>query len=298
MKNDTAVYETSFPDLRLHRRGKVRDVYDLGEHLLIVATDRLSAFDVVMPQPVPFKGMVLTQISNFWFSFTKDIVENHLIATDVDDFPPECRKYREQLRGRSIIVKKTKPLAIECVARGYLSGSGWNEYRQSGKVCGISLPSGLKESSQLPEPIFTPATKAEEGHDENISFEQAVRIVGKEFAAQARDHTLKIYNAASVYAETKGIIIADTKMEFGVYDGKLILIDELLTPDSSRFWPRKSYEPGRGQKSFDKQYVRDYLLSINFNKQPPGPELPPDVIQNTSNTYRDAMKLLTGKDIE
>jgi phosphoribosylaminoimidazole-succinocarboxamide synthase len=298
MKNDTAVYETSFPDLRLHRRGKVRDVYDLGEHLLIVATDRLSAFDVVMPQPVPFKGMVLTQISNFWFSFTKDIAENHLIATEVDDFPPECRKYRGQLRGRSIIVKKTKPLAIECVARGYLSGSGWNEYRESGNVCGISFPAGLKESSKLPEPIFTPATKAEEGHDENISFEQAARIVGKEFARQARDYTLKVYNAASVYAETKGIIIADTKMEFGVYDGKLILIDELLTPDSSRFWPRKSYEPGRGQKSFDKQYVRDYLLSINFNKQPPGPELPPDVIQNTSDTYREAMKLLTGKDIE
>lgn len=298
MNTENAVYETNFPDLKLHRRGKVRDVYDLGEHLLIVATDRLSAFDVIMPQPVPFKGKVLTQISNFWFSFIKGIVENHLISTRVEDFPSECRKYREQLRGRSVVVKKSKPLAIECVVRGYLSGSGWNEYRESGKVCGILLPAGLKESSKLPEPIFTPATKAEEGHDENISFEHAAGIVGEKHAGEVRAYALAIYKKAAEYAETKGIIIADTKMEFGIYNGKLILIDELLTPDSSRFWPRKSYEPGKGQKSFDKQYVRNYLISINFNKQPPGPQLPPDVIQNTSNTYRGAMKLLTGQDIE
>ncbi len=289
------IYETNFTGLHFLRRGKVRDIYDLGEHLLIVATDRLSAFDVIMPQPIPHKGEVLTQISNFWFAMMEDIVENHLVETDVDRFPPLCKPHASALRGRSIVVKRTRPLAIECVVRGYLSGSGWEEYRRSGSVCGVRLPAGLMESSRLPAPIFTPATKAEVGHDENISFDAAAAIVGKEHAEQARDYALRIYTKAAEYAETKGIIIADTKMEFGVYEGKLILIDELLTPDSSRFWPRDDYQPGRGQKSFDKQYVRDYLLSIKFNKQPPGPILPEDVINNTSRVYLEAMKRLTGR---
>ncbi len=292
------VYETNFPGLHLYKRGKVRDVYDLGENLLIVATDRLSAFDVLMPQPIPMKGRVLTQLSNFWFSYTRDIVRNHLISTDVEDFPPECRWYSDQLRGRSILVKKTRPLAIECVVRGYLSGSGWNEYRQHGTVCGIGLPAGLVESAKLPQPIFTPATKAEVGHDENIDFERAAAIVGKDFAETARAYALRIYQRAAGYAETKGIIIADTKLEFGVYGGEIILIDEILTPDSSRFWPRQAYRPGRAQNSFDKQFVRDYLLSIHFNKQPPGPDLPDDVIRKTSRLYCEALQLLTGRDPE
>ncbi len=292
------VYETNFPGLHLYKRGKVRDVYDLGENLLIVATDRLSAFDVIMPQPIPMKGRVLTQLSNFWFSYTRDIVRNHLISTDVEDFPPECRWYSDQLRGRSILVKKTRPLAIECVVRGYLSGSGWNEYRQHGTVCGIGLPAGLVESAKLPQPIFTPATKAEVGHDENIDFERAAAIVGKDFAETARAYALRIYQRAAGYAETKGIIIADTKLEFGVYGGEIILIDEILTPDSSRFWPRQAYRPGRAQNSFDKQFVRDYLLSIHFNKQPPGPDLPDDVIRKTSRLYCEALQLLTGRDPE
>ncbi len=291
------IYETEFSGLHFLRRGKVRDIYDLGEHLLIVATDRLSAFDVIMPQPIPQKGLVLTQISNFWFEMVNDIVENHLVATDVHMFPPACRPHAEALKGRSIVVKRTAPLAIECVVRGYLSGSGWEEYRRSGSVCGISLPKGLVESSKLPEPIFTPATKAEVGHDENISFDAAAALVGREYAEQARDYTLRIYAKASEYAEKKGIIIADTKMEFGVFNGKLILIDELLTPDASRFWPRDQYQPGRGQKSFDKQYVRDYLLSIKFNKQPPGPILPDEVIRNTTRVYLEALKRLTGSSI-
>ncbi len=291
------IYETEFAGLHFLRRGKVRDIYDLGEHLLIVATDRLSAYDVIMPQPIPQKGTVLTQISNFWFSMMEDIVENHLIATDVDEFPPVCRPHADALRGRSIVVKRTQPLAIECVVRGYLSGSGWEEYRRSGSVCGIPLPKGLVESSKLPEPIFTPATKAEVGHDENISFEAASSLVGRDLAEQARAYTLRVYAKAAAYAETKGIIIADTKMEFGVYHGKLILIDELLTPDSSRFWPRDAYQPGRGQKSYDKQYVRDYLLSIHFNKQPPGPTLPDEVIRNTTRVYLEALKRLTGNSI-
>lgn len=272
-------------------------MYDLGELLLIVATDRLSAFDVVMAQPIPFKGKVLTQISNYWFEQMADLVPNHLVATEVNDFPAECMPYRNELRGRSILVKKTKPLPIECVARGYLAGSGWTEYQHSRSVCGITLPSGLLESSELPEPIFTPATKAEEGHDENISFEQAASIVGREIADKVRDLTLRIYSRACEIAVAKGIIIADTKMEFGVLDGEIILIDELLTPDSSRFWPKAKYQPGRSQESFDKQYVRDYLLSINFNKRPPAPILPDDVIEKTSRLYREALKRLTGMDV-
>ena len=291
------LYETNFPTLNLFKRGKVRDVYDVGDYLLIVATDRLSAYDVIMPQPIPVKGKVLTQLSNFWFTLTGDIIENHILKMDPREFPDVCRPYLGQLRGRSVLVKKTKPLAIECVVRGYLSGSGWMEYQQNGTVCGISLPEGLTESAKLPEPIFTPATKAETGHDENISFEEASGIVGKDHAQQARTLALRIYSRAAAYAETRGIIIADTKMEFGVVDGRLILIDELLTPDSSRFWPKDRYEAGKAQESFDKQFVRNYLLSIHFNKRPPGPDLPDDVIDKTSQLYRRAFRILTGQEL-
>jgi phosphoribosylaminoimidazole-succinocarboxamide synthase len=292
------IFETHFPTLHLLKRGKVRDVYDLGGHLLIVATDRLSAFDVVMPEPIPFKGKVLTQISNYWFGLMKDILPNHLVCTIVDEFPKECKPYADQLRGRSIVVKKTNPLAIECVARGYLSGSGWIEYQQSTSVCGVRLPDGLVESSKLPEPIFTPATKAEVGHDENIGFDRAASIVGREIAERVRRYTLAIYTRAVEIAEKKGIIIADTKMEFGLLNDQLILIDELLTPDSSRFWSRARYTPGKAQESFDKQFVRDYLLSIGYNKRPPGPELPKEVIRKTSELYREAMTRLTGKELD
>ncbi len=306
MYNINVIFETNFPTLKLLKRGKVRDIYDLGEHLLIVATDRLSAFDVIMPQPIPYKGNVLTQISNYWFDQMKDIIPNHLIATRVEDFPEECQPYADQLRGRSIVVKKTQPLAIECVARGYLSGSGWNEYKQAKSVCGIKLPDGLVESSKLPALIFTPATKAEVGHDENIDFERAMSIVGKDVAEKVREYTLAIYKRAVEIAGKKGMIIADTKMEFGLLpaketagkNGQLILIDELLTPDSSRFWSQASYTPGKAQESFDKQFVRDYLLSINFNKLPPGPILPGDVIQKTSTLYREALRHLTGREVE
>ena len=292
------VHQTNFPNLKFLKRGKVRDIYDLGEHLLIVASDRLSAFDVVMPQPIPYKGKVLTQVSNFWFKSTGNIVANHIVATDVKDFPKECAEYADQLRGRSIVVKKTKPLAIECVVRGYISGSGWNDYKKTGAICGIKLPAGLVESQKLPEPIFTPATKEDVGHDENIRFEEAAKLVGKEIAEKAREKTIAIYKRGVEIADTKGIIIADTKMEFGLSNGELILIDELLTPDSSRFWPKSKYRSGTAQESYDKQYVRDYLLSIKFNKQPPGPMMPEEVIQKTSDLYRQALKELTGKDVE
>ena len=294
---DEPIYETSFPALKFLKRGKVRDIYDLGDSLLIVATDRLSAFDVIMPQPIPFKGKVLTQISNFWFNLVQDIIPNHLIQTEVGKFPPVCKTYREGLAGRSIVVKKTKPLAVECIVRGYISGSGWNEYKKSKSICGIRLPDGLMESSKLPEPIFTPSTKADVGHDENITFERAASIVGKDIAENIRDYSIAVYQRAAQLAETKGIIIADTKMEFGLIDGELILIDELLTPDSSRFWPSVAYEPGRAQNSYDKQYVRDYLLSINFNKQAPGPMMPESVIQKTSELYQEALARLTGIDL-
>jgi phosphoribosylaminoimidazole-succinocarboxamide synthase len=292
------IYETHFPSLKFLKRGKVRDIYDLGEHLLIVATDRLSAFDVVMPQPIPDKGKVLTQISNYWFEIVNDIIPNHIVASDVNKFPKECQPYKEQLRGRSIVVKKAKPLAVECIVRGYISGSGWNEYKKLKSICGIKLPDGLVESVKLPESIFTPSTKADVGHDENISFEKAVSIVGQDVAQKVRDYSIAVYKFAAQIAETKGIIIADTKMEFGFFDDKLILIDELLTPDSSRFWSTARYKPGTGQDSFDKQYVRDYLLSINFNKQPPGPMMPDSVIQKTSELYREALKQLTGTEVE
>jgi phosphoribosylaminoimidazole-succinocarboxamide synthase len=294
---EPVVTTTDFAGLKLRLRGKVRDVYEFPESLLIVATDRLSAFDVVMPQGIPFKGKVLTSISEFWFGKMTDIVPNHLLSTIVYDFPSECKPHWAGLEGRSMWVKKTKPLPVECVVRGYLSGSGWLEYKERGTVCGIRLPKGLTESAKLPEPIFTPATKEEAGkHDENIPFERMVDIVGKDLAEKVRDLSMQIYSRGAALAEGKGIIIADTKMEFGIdKDGTLTLIDELLTPDSSRFWPKDQYEPGQAQPSYDKQFVRDYLLSINFNKRPPGPKLPEEIIYKTSSLYLQALKILTGR---
>jgi phosphoribosylaminoimidazole-succinocarboxamide synthase len=284
---------TEFKTLKLKGRGKVRDIYDLGDRLLIVATDRISAFDVVMPNPIPDKGKVLTQLSIFWFDMTREIVPNHIISTDVKDFPEECRPYQETLRDRSMLVVKTQPLPIECVVRGYLSGSGWDEYRKTGEICGIQLPKGLVESSKLEDPIFTPATKEEIGHhDENITFEKVEAIVGKELAQRLKFLSLGIYKKARDFAEGKGILIADTKMEFGIKDGKLLLIDELLTPDSSRFWPKDDYRPGSSQKSFDKQFLRDYLLSIRWDKNPPAPQLPEEIIQKTREKYLEAYERL------
>ena len=292
-----AVKETQLDGLNLIQRGKVRDLYDLGDALLMVATDRLSAFDVVMPDPIPDKGKVLTQISLFWFDIMAPIISNHLITGDVNQFPDVCRPYADILEGRSMLVKKTTPLAIECVVRGYISGSGWKSYQNDGTVCGIKLPEGLKESDQLPQPIFTPSTKAEQGaHDENIDFDKAAEIVGRPLAEKVRDISLSIYRKGSELAAEKGIIIADTKFEFGMDGDDLILIDEVLTPDSSRFWPRATYAPGGAQKSYDKQYVRDYLLSINYDKSPPGPNLPADVIDATRGKYLDALKQLAGSE--
>ncbi|HUW20219.1 MAG TPA: phosphoribosylaminoimidazolesuccinocarboxamide synthase [Sedimentisphaerales bacterium] len=281
------------------KRGKVRDIYDLGDKLLIVATDRISAFDVVMANGIPYKGMVLTQISLFWFDFLTEDIEHHLISNDVDSFPEPFCDYREQLAGRSMMVKKVKVLPIECVVRGYLAGSGWKEYRQSHTVCGHKLPPGLRQCEKLPEPIFTPATKAERGtHDENISFEQCVVILGAERAEYVRDRSLDIFEKASDYAQSRGIILADTKFEWGVTEGEIILIDEVLTPDSSRFWPADKYEAGRDQESFDKQFVRNYLESINFDKSGPGVELPEDIAAKTGEKYVEAYERLTGKKFE
>lgn len=289
------VYETSFPGLTLLKRGKVRDVYDLGDKLLIVATDRLSAFDVVMPDPVPGKGKMLTRISLFWFEQMRELVNNHLISSTVEDYPASCRPYAEALSGRSMLVKKARPLAIECVVRGYLSGSGWKEYRKSNSVCGITLPHGLRESDRLPEPIFTPSTKADAGeHDRNISFEEAIALIGRDAAEAVRRLSLAIYQKSLSIAEKRGIIIADTKFEFGYADNELLLIDEILTPDSSRFWPLDAYRPGGPQASFDKQYVRDYLLSLDWDKTPPAPSLPEEVIEVTRGKYTEALRLLTG----
>jgi phosphoribosylaminoimidazole-succinocarboxamide synthase len=293
------ITETNFPALKFLKKGKVRDLYDLGDHLLFVATDRLSAFDVVMPQGIPYKGKILTQISSFWFDQVREIIPNHVVSTDVDSFPSSCAPYKEQLRGRSMLVKKSKPLSVECIVRGYLSGSGWQDYCATGTVSGIPLPKGLVESEILPSPIFTPSTKAEIGvHDENITFDEMVHREGKEISEKVRDAAIAIYTKASRIAEKKGIIIADTKMEFGICDGQLILIDELLTPDSSRFWPRNTYVPGKAQNSYDKQYVRDYLLSIKFNKKPPGPVMPDDVIEKTTALYQQALLQLTGKEVQ
>jgi phosphoribosylaminoimidazole-succinocarboxamide synthase len=276
------------------KRGKVRDVYDLGDYLLMVATDRISAFDVVMPNPIPDKGKILTQISLFWFEIMKPVLPNHVITANVDNYPEICRPYAETLRDRSMLVKKAKPLPIECIVRGYISGSGWKDYQTSGSVCGIKLPEGLKESDKLPEPVFTPSTKADSGlHDVNIDFEKTVEKIGKPLAEKVRKISLEIYNKGADLAYQKGIIIADTKFEFGLLDDDLILIDEILTPDSSRFWPQPSYQPGGAQKSFDKQYLRDYLLSINWNKKPPAPSLPQYVITNTRDKYKEAYYQLT-----
>jgi phosphoribosylaminoimidazole-succinocarboxamide synthase len=282
------------PGLKKLRSGKVRDIFDLGDRLLFVATDRISAFDCIMPNGIPRKGEVLTQISYFWFAQTQSFQPNHLISRPHDPLPANLKPFAAQLSGRSMIVKKAKPLAIECVVRGYLAGSGWKEYRAAQTVCGIKLPSGLKESSELPEPIFTPATKAETGHDENISFEQAAEIVGKDIAQRVRTASLRIYNTARDYARKRGIIIADTKFEFGLLDGELILIDEVLTPDSSRFWPADQYQPGKSQPSFDKQFVRDYLETLDWNKTPPAPALPDEVVARTQAKYLDAYERLTG----
>ncbi|HEY9166259.1 MAG TPA: phosphoribosylaminoimidazolesuccinocarboxamide synthase [Candidatus Kryptonia bacterium] len=293
---ETVLSYTAYKDLKLFRRGKVRDVYEVKDHLLLVATDRISAFDVVLPTGIPHKGKVLNQISNFWFDHTKNIIGNHVVATDVNHYPHECKPYAHELAGRSMIVKKTNPLPIECIVRGFLSGSGWNDYRQTKSICGISLPRGLQESEKLPEPIFTPSTKAEMGvHDENITFENAAKLIGAEMAEKVRRYSIEVYNSAAAYAESKGIIIADTKLEFGIDEkGELILIDELLTPDSSRFWDRSKYEVGKAQASFDKQFVRDYLLALKWNKKPPAPNLTEEIIRGTSERYLLALKILTG----
>jgi phosphoribosylaminoimidazole-succinocarboxamide synthase len=289
--------QTDFPDLNLYARGKVRDLYALDGQLLFVATDRISAFDYVLGTGIPEKGRLLTQLSLFWFDFLKNIVQNHLITANVDEYPAALKKHADALRGRSMLVKKAQMIEIECVARGYLSGSGWKEYQKTGAVCGIKLPAGLKESDKLPEPIFTPATKAVTGHDENISFEEMVKHTGRELAEQLRDLTLKIYSTAADYAAGKGIIIADTKFEFGRIAEGLVLADEVLTPDSSRFWPADKYQPGRAQESYDKQFVRDYLEEIKWNKQPPAPSLPDDVARKTSEKYIQAYKTLAGREL-
>jgi phosphoribosylaminoimidazole-succinocarboxamide synthase len=288
--------ETQFAGLTPAARGKVRDIYDLGDRLLIVATDRLSAFDVILPTPIPDKGRVLTQLSLFWFNQLKDVIPNHILSST--DFPAPFDKFTDDLAGRSMVVRKTKPLPIECVVRGYVSGSGWKDYRATGKICGIALPAGLRESDRLPAPIFTPATKAASGHDENISLKQAASLIGNELAEKVRTVSLEIYNRAAAYAEPRGIILADTKFEFGLLNNSLIWIDEALTPDSSRFWPAAQYQPGGPQSSFDKQFVRDYLERMQWLKTPPGPELPPEVVGATRAKYREAFRILTGRELD
>jgi phosphoribosylaminoimidazole-succinocarboxamide synthase len=290
----TAIRQTDFPELKLVQRGKVRDIYDLGDAFLMVASDRISAFDVIMPEPVPDKGKILNQISLFWFEVMAPLVPNHIISGDVKDFPDVCRPYEDVLQGRSMLVRKTQPLTIECVVRGYISGSGWKSYQDDGTVCGIKLAPGMKESEKLPTPIFTPSTKEEQGHDINIDFETACRRIGAQHAEKVRDLSLAIYEKGAQLALEKGIIIADTKFEFGLIGSDIILIDEVLTPDSSRFWPLADYTPGGAQKSFDKQYLRDYLLSIKWDKSPPAPSLPEDVIRNTRRKYLEALRLITG----
>ncbi len=296
---DPVLLRTDFPELELHASGKVRDVYRLGsEQLLFVATDRISAFDYVLATGIPHKGRVLTQISLFWFEFLREVVPNHLVTADVEHYPANLRAHADQLRGRSMLVMRAEMVPVECVVRGYISGSAWKEYKATGKVCGIELPKGLKESDKLPEPIFTPSTKATTGHDENIPFEEMVRVVGRERSEKLRDVTLKIYTKAADYARTRGIIIADTKFEFGITAKGITLADEVLTPDSSRFWPADKYQPGRAQDSYDKQYVRDYLEEIRWNKQPPAPALPPEVARKTSEKYVEAYHQLTGRELD
>jgi phosphoribosylaminoimidazole-succinocarboxamide synthase len=290
------IRETQFAGLTPAARGKVRDIYDLGDKLLIVATDRLSAFDVILPTPIPDKGRVLTQLSLLWFNLLKDVVPNHVLSST--DFPAPFDKFKDDLAGRSMIVRKTQALPIECVVRGYVSGSGWKDYRATGKICGIALPLGLRESDRLPEPIFTPATKAATGHDENIPFDQAASLIGKDLAEKVRTVSLEIYRRAADYAEPRGVILADTKFEFGLLNNHLIWIDEALTPDSSRFWPATQYNPGGPQPSFDKQFVRDYLERIQWPKTPPGPELPPEVVDATRAKYREAYRILAGRELD
>jgi len=293
--NDEPLLHLDLPGIRKVKSGKVREVFDLGDRLLFVATDRISAFDCIMPNGIPRKGEVLTQISHFWFAQTEQIVANHLLAKADDPLPAPLQPFAAQLARRSMIVKKATPLTIECVVRGYLAGSGWKEYQKSQTVCGIALPAGLKESAELPEPIFTPATKAETGHDENIPFETAAKLVGADIAARARDLSLRIYHFARDYARKRGIIIADTKFEFGLFEGQLVLIDEVLTPDSSRFWPADQYAPGKGQPSFDKQFVRDYLETLAWDKTPPALALPPLIVSRTQAKYLEAYERLTGR---
>jgi len=289
--------KTDFKDLKLFRRGKVRDVYDLGDKLLIVSTDRISCFDVLLPCGIPYKGRVLTGISVFWFDFIKDIIPHHLITVDVDKYPDELRKYKADLSGRSMLVLKTKPLPVECVVRGYLSGSGWKEYNEKQSICGISLPKGLRQSDKLPEVIFTPSTKADIGHDQNVSQKYIMDLVGPDIAQRLKNTSIEVYKRASDYALQKGIIIADTKFEFGIYNDRMIIIDELLTPDSSRFWAAEDYHPGRAQMSFDKQFVRDYLETLDWDKNPPAPDLPAEIISKTTEKYLEAYRKLTGREI-
>lgn len=290
------VFSTEFEDIKLARRGKVRDVYDLGDSLLIIASDRISAFDVIMDDSVPAKGKILSQISLYWFEQTKSIIDNHLISVQVDEYPDVCHKYRAQLEGRSMLVKKCRPLPVEFIARGYVAGSGWKEYQKFGTICGVPCPEGLQEFEKLPEPIFTPSAKADVGHDENISFEKTIEILGKDTAEYLKNITINLYKFAADLLEKNGIILADTKFEFGEIDGKLILIDEALTPDSSRFWLKKDYAPAKEQTNFDKQILRDYLETLDWNKQAPPPKLPIEIIEGTLSKYKQAFKLVTGKD--
>ena len=292
--NENVLLSTDFKDLKFFRRGKVRDIYDLGDKLLVISTDRISCFDVVLPDGIPDKGRVLTALSVFWFDLTKQIIANHFITADVEAFPKETQKYKEWLRGRSMLVKKSMPFPVECVVRGYLSGSGWKEYSQTGSICGHKLPAGLKESDKLPEAIFTPSTKEEKGHDINVTQKYVEDIIGKDVTEKLRDFSISLYKKAADFALKKGIIIADTKFEFGLYDNKIILIDEALTPDSSRFWPRDQYKPGQPQPSFDKQFVRDYLEGINWDKNPPAPSLPKEIIEKTTQKYLQALKGIAG----
>lgn len=291
---DKVLLQTDMPDIPFLRKGKVRDIYDLGENLLLVASDRISAFDVVLPNGIPGKGRLLTKISLFWFRQMEDIARNHLVASEVDKYPVQCRKYRDQLEGRSMVVRKARPMPVECIVRGYLSGSGWKEYRKSGTICGIRLPEGLVESSRLDDPIFTPSTKADEGHDVNISYDEMKTIVGDGLAGQLRDLSLRIYGKGRELAEKKGIIIADTKFEFGMFDNELILIDEVLTPDSSRFWSAENYSPGKGQDSYDKQIIRDYLLTLDWDQTYPGPHLPDHVVAKAAERYQEIYRILAG----
>ena len=295
--DNNVLLKTDFKDLKLFRRGKVRDVYDLGDKLLIVSTDRISCFDVVLPCGIPCKGSVLTGISEFWFDFIKDIIPHHLITVDVDKYPSELQKYKADLSGRSMLVLKTKPLPVECVVRGYLSGSGWNEYKEKQSICGINLPKGLRQSDKLPEVIFTPSTKADVGHDQNVSQKYIAELVGTDIAEALKKISIEVYERASRYALQKGIIIADTKFEFGIFNDRIIIIDEVLTPDSSRFWAAKDYQPGKAQMSFDKQFVRDYLEELGWDKNPPAPGLPAGIISKTTEKYLEAYRKLTGREI-